>query len=76
MSSERSRPWRNGRLPITAIILSLLATGSPAAGAEGGRVELFHGPDETGTMSLKKLRMILDGKDLEIPVPAEAKKTD
>ncbi len=52
------------------IALSLLAMGAPAAGSEGSRLELFHGPDDTGTMKLEKLRMVLDGKDLGVVVPA------
>jgi outer membrane protein OmpA-like peptidoglycan-associated protein len=62
-----------GRRPaalVALVTLSLLASASPASGAEGAYLALFHGPDDTGGMSLEKLRVALDGKDLPVPVPA------
>jgi len=46
-------------------MLALLGV-APSTRAEEAALKLFHGPDDTGTMSLKALRVALDGKDLGV----------
>lgn len=49
--------------------LAALSYSPRTAAAELSTLELFHGPDETGAMVLKNFRIVLDGKDLQIPTP-------
>jgi peptidoglycan-associated lipoprotein len=70
MVRSGSRRDRGGPVPVALVALSLLAAGSPANGAEPSPLQLFHGRDDTWGMSLKNLRVVLDGKDLGVPLPA------
>lgn len=56
-------------LPIGVAALSILALALPALAAEGASLRLFHGPDDTGSMRLQQLRILLDGRDLGVSVP-------
>jgi outer membrane protein OmpA-like peptidoglycan-associated protein len=64
---------RRVRLSAALVALAALSYSPRIAAAELATLELFHGPDETGAMVLKNFRIVLDGKDLQIPTPtAEA----
>jgi outer membrane protein OmpA-like peptidoglycan-associated protein len=53
-----------------AALVALLALAPSAApGAETATLSLFHGPDQAASMTLKTLRMVLDGRDLNVPLP-------
>jgi outer membrane protein OmpA-like peptidoglycan-associated protein len=51
-------------LPL--VPLALLGFAPIPAGAEDAALRLFHGPDDSGTMNLKALRVVLDGKDVGV----------
>jgi peptidoglycan-associated lipoprotein len=64
-------PRRAGALAAAAILgAALLTSPLPARAARDAALELFHGPDDTGAMSLKTIRYTLDGKDLLLQAPA------
>jgi peptidoglycan-associated lipoprotein len=79
MRSELSlrRRGESGRFPVVELLtLALLAIAPPASAADNAAsLELFHGPDDTGSMVLKTLRVILDGSDLQVtalPTPSDS----
>lgn len=66
---------KRGLHPRTLVALGLLVSSSLAA-AEPASLSLFHGPDDTGSMDLKTLRIALDGKDLPLPAPVDGTDPD
>lgn len=69
------RRWGEpGRFPLVLLLaLASLSIASPAFAGDGAAsLELFHGPDDAGSMVLKTLRVILDGSDLQVAAPPSA----
>lgn len=76
MTNERSPRGCSGcgRLPVALALLASLAVAPSARGADGAMLELFHGPDDTGSMKLKTLRIVLDGKVVQDAAPQDTER--
>jgi outer membrane protein OmpA-like peptidoglycan-associated protein len=66
-SAQNPRPLR---CAVAASLLALTLAAVPAAASEGTSLRLFHGPDDTGVLTLTALRVVLDGKELSAGLPA------
>jgi outer membrane protein OmpA-like peptidoglycan-associated protein len=56
-------------LPAALLILAIAAVASRSAAAEDAAVRLFHGPHDTGSLTLTSLRIMLDGRSLPVEAP-------
>jgi peptidoglycan-associated lipoprotein len=56
------------RSALTAwfVSLAIAMTASPATATDGATLRLFHGPDDTGSLTVTSIRFLLDGKPLQV----------
>jgi peptidoglycan-associated lipoprotein len=55
-----------------ALAAALLCAALPRAAADDPSLELSYGPDETGWLTLRSLRVVLDGRPLQLAPPSRA----